>query len=344
MDNGSTSEKPKATRDEKKPDWAEEEPLVPSSDSTKPKASVSSEPKVEVDPALTAAADKRPPPSPKLDYASFEFESDKTPPLTKGRRYLGLPGWGWLLVVVAGLGALLLMMDMRNRDRYLMICKPDRVELHQGRTFPWPFGHVAMGGPQFKPVLIPAEADCRDRVFQSREEAELGYLSFILGRVRNALSNPGTSDLKEARQQLLQAMLLSRTHRARRKAARKMLAELAYRDGRAGLARVENELRTALSRFQEAQKLDGNRYEDLDDWISHLENLLRTIAPSPTPSTPRPFPFPLPTPQGPSTPAPPPGSPGLPGMPQMPTLDGGPSPHPRASDGGPSRSTGGILM
>jgi len=331
--------------------------------------------KVEVDPSLTELAEaeasepkasepkasepttsssrkpagKKPPKSSsgRDTYAASGYAADiDTDPgieAHRAQRYLGLPIYGWMLVVVVLIGALFLFLDLRKRNKYKMVCKANKVELHKGRTLPWPVGYESLGGPEFKPVQIPAESDCRDRTYHSQEEAEAGFLDFILAQARLALANPGTVSLKEARTQVLQAMLLTRTHRTRRKETQKMLAELAYREGRTGLARVENEIRTALARFQEAQKLDGDRFEDLDDWVDHLEGLLRTVAPSPTsggpmltPSMRRPHGAPPRTlyPPGVSSPKRP--------------LPKGTEPLPGAlppeSDAGPPESGGGILM
>jgi hypothetical protein len=223
-------------------------------------------------------------------YASTSDSYDPgedTDPGPRRRRFWGLPGWGWLVVIGTGMGVMLLTCDLRNRNRYLMVCSAHKVSLKKGRTLPLPFGEETIGGAEFKPVTIPSEADCRTRIYHSQEEAELGFLDFVLEQVRTALDNPGTADLGKARQQVEQALLLTRRHRKRRKEAQRMFAELAYREGRSGLARVENELRKALALFQKAQKVDGERWEDLDDWITHLEELLRTVSPSPGSPFPR---------------------------------------------------------
>lgn len=276
-------------------------------------------------------------------YAA-DIDTDPGLDVHRAHRYLGLPIYGWLLVAVVLLGALFLFFDLRKRNKYKMVCRADKVELHKGRTLPWPFGYESLGGPEFKPVQIPAESDCRSRTYHSREEAESGFLDFILSQARTALSNPGTVSLKDARTQVLQALLLTRTHRTRRKETQKMLAELAYREGRTGLARVENEIRTALARFQEAQKLDGDRFDDLDDWIEHLEGLLRTVAPSPTSGGPMTSPaLPRRRQGGPSRTLYPPGI----SSPKR-RLPQGTEPLPGAeppeSDAGPPESGGGILM
>lgn len=299
---------PEEGEEAKTPSWVDEDPFPPIYPPSKAQegpraeephaASFSTgdpEAKVEVDPELTAEASQpkaetrrttssagRASPVSTSYRPTFDDSTDPGLPSSRRRRVWGLPIYGWLLVAATLLGAFLLVFDLRNRNRYMLVCKANKVELHKGRTFPWPFGHESIGGPEFKPIAIPAEADCRRRVYQSREEAELGFLDFILSQARTALSNPGTVSLKQARNQVLQAMLLTRTHRTRRKETHRLLAELAYREGRTGLARVENEIRTALARFQEAQKLDGERFEDLDDWIEHLESLLRSVAPSPS--------------------------------------------------------------
>jgi hypothetical protein len=293
-------------KDKPTPSWVTEDPFPP-------KAPASSS-KVTLDPALQAELDRAatpstpapaapstpaastpappavapapppaapPPSSPPTTTSSApaaDEPRDTTPP---GRRYLGLPWWGWVLALAAGFVLLAMVFDLRNRNRFIIVCEAHKVELHQGRRLPWPFGREAVGGPEYKPIAIPAEADCRHQVFGGEEEAARAFLELLLNQVRNALVNPGASNLREARQQLQQALLLSRTHRARRKEAEGMLAELSYREGRAGLARAENELRVALTRFQEAQKLDARRFDDLDEWISHLDEILRTIAPSP---------------------------------------------------------------
>ena len=276
-------------------------------------------------------------------YAA-DIDTDPGFDVHRAHRYLGLPIYGWLLVAAVLIGALFLFLDLRKRNKYKMVCSADKVELHKGRTLPWPFGYESLGGPEFKPVQIPAESDCRGRTYHSREEAESGFLDFILSQARTALSNPGTVSLKDARTQVLQALLLTRTHRTRRKETQKMLAELAYREGRTGLARVENEIRTALARFQEAQKLDGDRFDDLDDWIEHLEGLLRTVAPSPSSGGPMTSPA-LPRRSHGASPRPlyPPGVSSPKGALPKSTAPL-PGAAPPESDAGPPESGGGILM
>ena len=197
------------------------------------------------------------------------------------RRYLRIPMWGWLLVATAGFGAAMVVVDLRNQERYLMVCRQSAMEIHSGKRLPWPFGHERVGGAAFRPVSIPAGTDCRPQVFNGRREAQTGMLDYLLVQIKAALSRPGVNDLKESRSQALQAMLLTKALRDRSGEVKSLRAELAYRQGRNGVARIEDELRTTLNRFREARKLDPTRFKDLDEWIDHLQDLLESVSPSP---------------------------------------------------------------
>ncbi len=201
----------------------------------------------------------------------------------RSRTTLGIPIWALVLILLTLIGALQLILDLRNRERYLMVCRDSAMELHRGRRFPWPFGHEVVGGESYRPVTIPPRADCRSRVFTSQAEAEQGFLQFIVARVRAELDLEQGGDLKKAHKHILQALMLSRDNPAVRSSVKTLLAEVDYREGRDSMARVESELRTALARFKEAQQLDGRRYADLKQWIQHLDLLLRSVSPTPGP-------------------------------------------------------------
>ncbi len=330
------------------PKWVDDDPFTSgtSAAASPPAASA----KVSVDPALqrevtqaqqhTKRAQSRAPRPAAPRSAPPPITRSPTKPTPTRISFLGVPLVGWVLIFVFLIGVLFIAQDLRNRDRYMLVCRHDSAEIHQGRTFPWPFGHVAVGGEAFRPITLAAETDCREGTFQSEEEATQGYLDLILNQVRGVLDNPGTSNLTDARRQVQQALILSRSVRLRRQEAENLLAHLSYQEGRTGLARAENDLRLALSRFQETQKLAAERFEDLDDWITHLEEMLRTISPSPvsrsTPSLSPPVPLGrgVPSPSLPlsaPTPLPSPGDAGIP-------------PSFVTPDAGAPAAGGGILM
>ncbi|MCC6751018.1 MAG: hypothetical protein IT371_25400 [Deltaproteobacteria bacterium] len=175
-------------------------------------------------------------------------------------------------------------MSLRNRSRYRVVCSDGRLELQRGRGMPLPFGFEA-GTGAFSGLKVPAGVDCPEQHFGVEEEAEAAVVEFLVAQARRALSSPGTPNFAAVRDQLHQALRLTRleAHRTRRTEVQELQAELVYREGRAGLARAETELRASLGRLQEAQRLNPRRYEDLGDWIAHVESLLRAISPTPGP-------------------------------------------------------------
>jgi hypothetical protein len=303
------------------------------------------EPKVAVDPDLlreAASLDPREKRSSSIPRGHGEGDSASrgdplsTPigPRGSGPTFLGVPVWGWLLLLGTALVTLLFVLDLRNRDQFLTVCSNNVVELHRGRRFPWPFGHEVVGGEEYRPITISAKADCRSQNFQSEEEAARGMLDLLLSQVRRALATPQAADLKDTRQQIQQALLLTRSFASRRKEVDWLLADLSYQEGRAGLVRAENELRLALSRFKETQKLDETRFEDLDDWILQIDEMLRTFSPSPLPKS---------APNRQFSPAPS-SRPMLPIAPSLPPVPDTRPPSQGGTDAGPSGTPSGILM
>lgn len=314
-------------------------------DATKPPTSAAK-------PATSAA-----PPRRGVPFSDDNFERPR------GWRLFRLPLWAWVLGILLSLTILLLVIDLRNKDRYRLRCVSSHLQAQRAKRFPWPFGYETLGGA-LRPVVVPPETDCVTQHFRSAGEVESAFLSFVLEQVRSAITNPASRNLKETRTQLAQALQLTRreAHSDRRAETRRLLADLSYREGRAGLARVEMNLREALALLQQAQKLGGDRYEDLDDWIAHLERLLRSVAPSPaTPplSTPRlrkespprqPFPSTSPQRRPPSRPPARPTPPDVAPNPYPPTMPPPSAAPPSPSDAGlpgpdgGASSGSGILM
>jgi hypothetical protein len=257
-----------------------------------------------------------------------------SPPSTA--RWLGVPVWGWLGGSVTLIGLLFLLMDLHNRDRYLLICHGSSVEAEQGRTLPWPFGSEPMGGTEYRPLQLLPETECRERVYSSPEELDRALLDLLLREVQSALARPSEANLRLARAQAAQAIELARSQRSKRTEGQKLLAEVAYREARFALSRSEDDLRAALSRFREAKRLAPDRFEDIDAWVAELEEVLRSVSPSPSQLA---HPRGLPPSPGPSSPtaAPPPARPPDAGA-AKPTA---PAPAPDAGAPGPGS---GILM
>jgi hypothetical protein len=252
------------------------------------------------------------------------------------------------LLLLTASGVALLFFDLQNRGRWVLVCNPDSVAMHRGRSLPWPFGHTPVGGEAYRAIPIAADADCRTRELHNEEAAAQSFIDLLLERVRAALESPATADLDRARRHLRQALLLTRIVPARRGEAEHMLADLSYHEGRAGLVRAENALRLALSRFQQAQRLSADRFEDLEDWISHLEEILRSISPSPISAAAGGFApppgAPPTTPAGAQASPPPVAPPGLTGSPSDAGVDRDLGAAEDAADGARPLGASGIIM
>jgi hypothetical protein len=200
----------------------------------------------------------------------------------RGPRLVGIPIWLLSLVVLVSIVGLWLYLDFRNRSRFRLVCEKQQLRAERGRGLPWPLGFEPLSGP-FQPLALPPDANCRTQAFSSSEEAESALLDALVAQAQRALSSARQMPPKHVRIQLQQAALITglEAHRGRRREVEQLLADLAYREGRAGLAQAEGELRIALSRLQEAQRLASERYVDLKSWIQHLEHVLRKITPSP---------------------------------------------------------------
>ncbi|MFH1129709.1 MAG: hypothetical protein V1754_00110 [Pseudomonadota bacterium] len=272
------------------PSWVDKDPLdeQTSSKDASPSAKSPSE-KIYVDPSLTAEtqpqtknATTKQSANEKTGPISSGLRPNKPSPIRKKARFgrISILRWGLVFLLIPAI--LLVAADFRNRNRYRILCQNDFLSLQKGRRLFWPFGFETIKGP-FSPIRISPESDCQLRVFRQQDEAEAAFLDFVLTQAQQALTSPTKSDLKQIRKQLRQASYITKkdTHRIRRKDTKQLIGDLAYAEGKAGLIRIESELRSTLSHLKEANELAGDRYQDLADWIPHLEAWLRTMSPAP---------------------------------------------------------------
>src|SRR6185503_6144596 len=149
------------------------------------------------------------------------------------------------LAIVAGaiagglLIATLAFLGSANSDRYLLACASSKASVEQGRSFP-PWGTRALTGPEWKPIALPPNAECKPR--ETDDEAQLGgwYLDMLIDRASTTLTakNPlelagpdsKTSALDVASGELEQALLLARSpdKRDQRKEVERLLGDIDY--------------------------------------------------------------------------------------------------------------------
>lgn len=239
---------------------------------------------VEVDPSLVSGESESSPPGERVPRRSpTPTRSRSSAPASRGSRpRFGLPIWGWVLALGAALAVVLTLLDLRNRDRFLVVCEAGRASVHQGRRLPWPVGHRPVGGPNLLPVPLAAGESCYSRSYGSQVEAEAAFLSLLLRQVRTRLESAAAGKgLDRLRAVAVQGVALSSDHPSLRPEARRLLAEVCYREARQSLTRAEDELRLALARFREARRWGEKRRSELGQWVVYLEALLRAVAPAP---------------------------------------------------------------
>jgi len=260
------------------------------------------------------------------DRESTPLPADNTP-RPHGKRHL--PGWAWLIVAsilatAIGLGVL----DLRHRHAFRLVCSEGQMTLARGRRFPLPFGFESLSG-LYGPSSIESPSSCSQTTFEDRASAETAYLAALIEQAQLDLARPDASNLPAARGHLFKALQITRAqaHRAYRQRVTELIADVAYRQGRAQLAQIEAQLRAALAFFRESQQRAVGRHADLDAWIAQLQRLLHGVAPTPEPDTPLP-----------PTPAEPPVG-GAATAPKRPEVAEPPSPIARPADATPPAPT-----
>jgi hypothetical protein len=208
------------------------------------------------DPVLPAAHDENalrdgvgaPRPKPRRKRPAPADNGDGTKPTS--RRTIAIAA----LAIIGGLGvAALVFLGRANAQRYAITCASDRVSAEQGRAFP-PWGTRPLVGPEWKPIALPPNAECKPRETDERAALERWYLDLLVDRASTTLTARDLLDplptekpnpLDVAAAQLEQALLLARApeRRDQRKEIERLLGDVQYwraslrlRDASAALA------------------------------------------------------------------------------------------------------------
>ena len=256
--------------------------------------------------------------------------------------------------ILAGLlVATLVFLGRANAQRYLFACSTDRASAEQGRSFP-PWGSRSLTGPEWKPIPLPPNAECRPR--ETDDVAELGgwYLDALVERASAILSAhdladtlahpasgsganapPGPLDIADA--ELQQALLLARApeRRDQRKEVDRLLGDVAYWRATLRLHDVTAGLTDAAKQFDDAAAHRPRFANDAGAWAAFLRHLADELHAGPagaaaTPSAAAPAP---------ATPGPPVGT----ALPVEPPAGSG-SEAPAASPIDAGVPTGGVLL
>ncbi len=242
---------------------------------------------------------------------------------------------GALAAVAAVITALVLAGRVNHRQLYLS-CGPTEITALRGRSFP-PWGREPIGGPGWKPIVIPAATECTDRATREPAELEGWYLDALVEQATGALATEG-GDVDRAEVQLQQALLLARSpeRRDQRKDIDRLLADVTYGRGARQIGTAIATLRDAAARFDDAAGRRPVHAADAAAWAAFARAMADKLDSGPTPEL-------APSLLSPVTPTRPPAPPGV-ALPVEPTTDGGTWPAPPIDAGVPGIPSGGVLM
>ena len=257
--------------------------------------------------------------------------------------------------IVVGLSAaVLVFLGRANAQRFMIACDASHVTAEQGRGFP-PWGSHPLTGPEWKPITLPTNAECKPRETDDEDELGKWYLDLLIERAsttltaRNLLDGVGphvegapaaANPLDLAAAQLNQALLLARApeRRDQRKEIERLLGDVDYWRAASRLRDASAVLLDAAKQFDTAAAQRPRHVSDAAAWATFLRKLADDLRAGPN-ATPTPT-FPslpaLQTPTGTAT-----APPGV-ALPVEPGGAGGAAASPPTPDAGvPS---GGVLL
>jgi hypothetical protein len=161
-----------------------------------------------------------------------ELDDDGNPP-GKNRTMMIVIG----AALVAGVGiSTLVLLGRVNAQRYVLDCTTSAAVAEQGRAFP-PWGTRRMTGAEWRPIVLPPNAQCKSEELGERATLEAKFLDLLLERTSVALSGRNLLEadakapsLDAIAAQLEQALLLSRAPERgdQRKQVERMLGDVQY--------------------------------------------------------------------------------------------------------------------
>lgn len=208
-------------------------------------------------------------------------DDDRDPDLPRSRRTMMIAA----AALFGGLAiAALIFLGRANSDRYAITCESSKITAEQGRSFP-PWGTRAMVGPEWKPIALPTNAECKPRETESEAELDGWFLDALIDRASSTLTaknpldaatgDPKISPLDVAQEQLNQALLLARSpdKRDERKEVERLLGDVDYWRASLRLRDASATLIDAAKQFETAASKRPRHVTDAAAWSSFLRHL-----------------------------------------------------------------------
>jgi hypothetical protein len=219
-------------------------------------------------------------PLPKPKRLKTEPVDDDGVPKPAGRRTIVIAA---LAIIVGLVVATFVFLGRASSQRYVIACSTTHVTAEQGRGFP-PWGSHPLAGPQWKPIALPANAECKPLETEDIAELEQWFLDVLVDRASTTLTTrnlleavqpnkPNPLDL--AAEQLNQALLLSRApeRRDQRKEVERLLGDVQYWRATLRLRDAAAALADAARQFEAASTQRPRHVTDAADWATFLRRL-----------------------------------------------------------------------
>jgi hypothetical protein len=181
----------------------------------------------------------------------------------------------------------LILLGRANSQRYLITCTSDQVRAERGRAFP-PWGSQLMGGNAYKPIAVPANAECKPQETQDIAELDHWYLDVLVAQASATLTAPVVDapgkPLDVAEGQLNQALLLSRApeRRDERKEVERLLGDVQYWRASLRLRDASAALSDAAKQFEAAAARRPRHVSDAGSWAGFLKRVVDELHAGPT--------------------------------------------------------------
>lgn len=203
-------------------------------------------------------------------------EKDPRTQLTR-RQQLVLVGGAALLVATAACAVL----GWLNNQRYYLVCGTRSITAEQGSFWPW--GQDSLGGEAFK--AIEGDHPCTSREFDNRNDLEEAFLVALIEQATRLLASGDADHVTAAKQELQQALLLSRDpERGKQRAmVERLQGDVAYWRGAAEIQRALKILSTGASYFEDAATRRPRHSNDANAWAEHARFIGSEIDKGPKP-------------------------------------------------------------
>lgn len=221
------------------------------------------------------------------DLADNDLADDDLADLPEPPRFRRPPWWG----LVGGLLLLLIvsfaLYGEWNTERFFLVCSGSRAEAHRGRGFPWPFGHRAMIGSQYRPVALGGDTQCQTQELDSEAELRHALLKLLLVQAERLSHKTRSGELAKARQMISQGFLLARNYKKERRRLESLRATLDFQRARVVMRELETTLGEARRLFSKVRRQSKRHDKEAVAWIRLLDRMLvllrRRVAGDPEP-------------------------------------------------------------